>query len=154
MAHQAGSDPTTGKNAPGDAPNTGAPGPTPAPTYKNPSLAPRDFTPGYGTNRYMGASSDTPGKTTTSPLADDLRRQAAKSDAGDLLGEIISKGTGRSNKTADLMSPQTHTVSAEPYPAARGMRSRTSDDGSPGGVVPSHCGTPVFDPTSIRKPGA
>lgn len=138
------------KPAAGDAPNTGAPGPTPAPVkFANPSMAERDFKPGYGTNHDPHPSAIDPGEKAASALADNLRSKAAESDAGDLLGRIAERGTAR-GKAADveLQSPQTRDVDDTPYPTTFGMTGAR-----PGPKVPAKCGASSFDPNSVRKPG-
>jgi hypothetical protein len=97
--------------AKGDAPNTGSPGPTPGPTkkYVNPILTERVEPTGYGQAKNLGPSSVEPGVTETSGLADELRRVAAESDAGDLLAAIADHGTAR-NASVDLQSKQTRDV--------------------------------------------
>jgi hypothetical protein len=138
------------KAAPGDAKNTGAPGPTPAPVkFANPSLNERQFTPGYGTNHFTGASSVTPGGKVTSPLADDLKSKAAEGDAGDLLQAIVEGGTARGKASrVELQAPQTRDIDNTSLPITPGMRSRNGE----GDKVPATCGAPAFDPTQIRKP--
>jgi hypothetical protein len=145
MAYQAGRKVT--QPAKGNAPATGNPGPTPAPVrYANPSMAERDFTPGYGTNHAPGSSSLTPGQKMTSPLADDLKRKAADSDGGDLLQAIVEGGTARGNAArVELQSPQTRSVDSNSLPVSFGMRSRNGDTDK----VPATCGAPVSAP--VRK---
>lgn len=152
MAHQTGSVTIPAK---GDAPSQLGPTPAPVKPYQNPTMKPRDFKGGYGENNYSGPSSLPPGQTMagTGSLSDDLRGKAAESDAGDLLGEIIRGGTGRSNKTADLMSPQTRDIgTAGRVPIHPSMARRSVDEGSPGSSVPS--ALDKSDATPIRKPGA
>jgi len=113
------------KPAKGNAANNGSPGPTPAPVrpYVNPNLSQaRAFSPGYGTNNDPNPSSIEPGTKQTSPLADELRRVAALSDAGDLLGDIAEHGTSRDVSVGDMGAPQTRDVAPEPYPSSFGMR--------------------------------
>jgi len=113
------------KPAKGNAANNGSPGPTPAPvrTYVNPNLEQtRAFAPNYGTNADASPSSVDPGQRVTSPLADELRRVAALSDAGDLVGDIAEHGTSRDVSVGDMGAPQTRDVAPEPYPASFGMR--------------------------------
>jgi hypothetical protein len=101
---------------------------------------------GYGANAYGGASSDAPGKTTTSPLADALRAKAAEGDAGDLLGDIIKHGTARNGSVGEMLAPQTRDVSKDAYPSAHGQVKRGIDSGSPGAVVPTSTGaSPMGD---------
>ena len=131
------------------APATGMPGPTPPPTkFANPSLNERDFQPGYGTNHFTGASSADPGQKVTSPLADDLKAKAAQGDGGDLLQDIVTRGTAR-DTSVELQSPQTRTVDNTPLPTTFGMRSRNGENAT----VPAKTGQAVFDPNSERKPG-
>lgn len=149
MAFQTGKPRAVKAAAKGDAKNTGAPGPTPAPVkFANPSLTERDFAPNYGTNHFTGASSANPGEKVTSPLADNLKAKAAEGDAGDLLQDIIERGTAR-DTSVELQSPQTRVVSNEQLPASFGMRSRVGE----GAKVPATCGFSEFDPNSERKPG-
>lgn len=118
------------KPAKGDAANNGSPGPTPAPVrpYQNPNLAQtRAFSPNYGTNNDPNPSSIEPGTKQTSPLADELRRVAAKSDGGDLLGDIAAHGTSRNVSVGDMQAPQTRDVAPEPYRASFGMRNRNAN---------------------------
>ncbi len=130
--------------AKGDAPNTGAPGPTPSPIkkYVNPILVERVEPTGYGQAKNLGPSSVEPGVTITSPLADELRRVAADSDAGDLIGDIAAHGTAR-NSSVDLKSAQTRDVPSDLQPLAHGMKRQTSPskvgDVSVG-TLPSTCG--------------
>jgi hypothetical protein len=107
---------------------------------------------GYGANAWGGASSDNPGKTTTSPLADALKAKNAEADGGDLLQRIIERGTARGViADVDLQSPQTRDVSRDQYPAAHGQVRRSIDAGSPGGVVPSVTGhSPMADEARRR----
>ncbi len=138
--------------AKGDAPNTGSPGPTPPPTLAETQHM-KDTAYGrtsYGANAYAGRVVANPGKSVTSPLADQLKAKAAEGDGGDLLQTIIEKGTAR-DSTVDLRSPQTRFVSKEQYPATFGHKSHTADAGSPGGMVPSHCGAPVTDDSASRR---
>src|SRR5665213_1780437 len=111
--------------AKGNAANNGSPGPTPAPVrpYTNPRLAQtRAFSPNYGTNNDPNPASVSPGTKTTSPLADELRRVAAKSDAGDLIGAIAQHGTARNGSVGDMQAPQTRDVAPQGYPSSFGMR--------------------------------
>ena len=113
------------KPAKGNAANNGSPGFTPAPvrTYVNPNLEQtRAFSPNYGTNNDASPSSVDPGTKTTSPLADELRRVAAQSDAGDLLADIAMHGTSRDVSVGDMGAPQTRDVSPQGYPPAHGMK--------------------------------
>ena len=153
MAYQNARKPTTGGKAKGDARNTGAPGPTPPPRtkYKQPESGEKFQVVGYGAARNFGPSSADPGVTITSPLADDLRNVAAQGDGGDLLGRIAERGTARGPAAdVELQSPQTRDVDASPYPTAHGMRNRSGE----GAKVPNRLGESVFNPASIRKPGA
>jgi hypothetical protein len=127
---------------------SGAPGPTPAPLrkYVNPVLTERVETPGYGQAKNLGPSSIEPGTTLTSPLADELRRVAALSDAGDLLGDIAAHGTSRDSTVADLGAPQTRDVSQEGYPAAHGMRNPNANPVT----IPDKLGAPSTAP--VRNP--
>jgi hypothetical protein len=114
--------------AKGDAPKTGAPGPTPAPVRKyatDPAVVGRSDSPAYGAAKNIGPSSVDPGTTDTSPLADDLRRVAADSDAGDLIGDIATHGTSR-NTSLDLQSTQTRNVSDQMIAPSHGMKRQTS----------------------------
>jgi len=134
--------------AKGDAPNTGAPGKTPAPTSADLARM-KDVAYGrtsYGGNAYAGRVVADPGKSVTSPLADQLKAKAAESDGGDLLRTIIERGTARGPAAdVELQSPQTRDVSKEPYPSAHGMQQRGIDSGSPGAVVPATTGQPSGD---------
>lgn len=134
MAHQNGRQVT--KPAPGDARNNGAPGFTPPPTkFANPLMAERDFVPSYGSNHSTMPSSLTPGQRTSSPLADDLKRKAAESDGGDLLQTIIERGTARDSANAELLSPQTRTLSPGNVPNHPSMKGASA-----GAKVPNKCG--------------
>lgn len=120
MAHQT-------NRAKGDGPNTGAPGFTPAPTKKfvNPILTERVEPTGYANAKFLGASSVEPGSTVTSDLADELRRVAANSDAGDLIGRIAQRGTARGPAAdVELASPQTRPKKSA-RPTASGAELRT-----------------------------
>lgn len=136
--------------AKGDAPNTGAPGPTPAPTrtYKNPVLTERQEPTGYGI-KDLGPSSTDPGLSRTSPLADELKRVAAEGDGGDVLADIIQRGTAR-DVTSDLGgSPQTRPVSDEGCAPSYGMKLPNMKAGSYG-TLPAKLGAPAVNPA--RKP--
>ena len=99
--------------AEGDAPNTGSPGPTPPPTLAETQHM-KDTAYGrtsYGANAYAGRVVANPGKSVTSPLADQLKAKAAEGDGGDLLQTIIEKGTaarldGRSSLAANPLCEQ------------------------------------------------
>jgi len=144
MAHQTGKRAVTRPSA-GDAPNTGAPGPTPAPTrkYVNPVLVERIEPTGYGQAKNLGPSSVEPGTTNTSGLADELRRVAAESDAGDLLGDIAARGTAR-DASVDLDSKQTRPFTNEQGVATHPNMKRQTTPSKVGDVVvgtlPATCG--------------
>ena len=110
--------------AKGDATGGVRLGPTPAPTTADMARA-KDTAMGrtnYGANAYSGRVVADPGKTVTSPLADQLRAKAAEGDGGDLLGRIISKSTRGPAADLDLQSPQTRQVDATPLKASHGMK--------------------------------
>lgn len=138
--------------AKGDAPNTGAPGKTPAPTTADMARA-KDTAYGrtsYGANAYAGRVVVDPGKSVSSPLADELRRVNAQGDGGDLLGRIISKSTRGPVADLDLQAPQTRPYTAEQkVPTSHGMKP-ANVGGSPSGTVPSKLGKSVAVP--VRKP--
>jgi hypothetical protein len=132
--------------AKGDAPQR-APGPTPAPTrtYKNPVLTERDAPSGYGMSKNLGPSSVEPGTTNTSPLADELKRVNAESDAGDHLQDVIERGTAR-DAMVDLQSLQTRPFTVDQdVPTAHGMKRQTAQSSKPGdvkvGTLPATLGT-------------
>lgn len=108
--------------APGNAANTGAPGPTPAPTVKEKTFGRTN----YGANAFDGPSSITPGKSVTSPLADDLRR--ASNDGEFVLDTVIARGT-----RMDSPDFQMRSISDAGYPPAHGMKNPTA----PGITVPN-----------------
>lgn len=128
---------------------------TPAPTRPAPPdevtelRHPANLRSGLGMNGYSGASSLTPGQQKLSPLAENLQASGEAPD-GLTLDHIIQHGTAR-DSSVDLMSAQTRDVSKERYPATFGHKSRTADAGSPGGMVPSHCGAPVTDDSASRR---
>lgn len=136
--------------AKGDARNNGAPGPTPAPVkkYVEPLPGEKDEVTGYGAARNFGPSSVEPGHTQTSSLADELKRMNALSDAGDHLQDVINHGTAR-NTAVDIgqeTGSQLRNVSAEPYPAAHGMRDRNANPVT----IPDKTGMVESNP--VRKP--
>jgi hypothetical protein len=159
--------------AKGDAPNTGAPGFTPAPTrkYVNPTMRERDPAVGYGNARDPSPSSFDPndpqgygqkdggpvsvdpGVSRTSPLADELRRVAAESDAGDLLGDIAAHGTAR-DVSVDLQSLQTRPYSTDQKVGTTPGMKRQTTPSKVGdvtvGKLPAKSGTPAAQP--VRKP--
>ncbi len=115
-------------------------GPTPAPVkkYANPVLTERVEPTGYGMAKNLGPSSVEPGTTNTSPLADELKRVNAMSDAGDELQNIIERGTAR-DSMVDLQSLQTRPYDdKQDVPTTPGMRSRNHE----GGTVPAKLGVP------------
>ncbi len=155
MAHQTAR--AVKSAAKGDAKNTGAPGPTPAPVkkYVNPPVVERQEVVGYGGSKNLGPSSTDPGVTITSPLADELRRVAALSDAGDLLGDIAQHGTARNVSAGDMMAPQTRDVPSDLRNVHPNMTRQTKQSSKPGDVVvgtlPATCGaTSAAQP--VRKP--
>jgi hypothetical protein len=105
-------------------PKSGATNKTPAPTHYV-----RDADNAYGMNGYRGASSVTPGQTTTSPLADELRR--AQNDGQDVLGTVIAKGVAKDDKVGTF---QERSESDKPYPITHGHH---KPSGSPDGSVPA-----------------
>jgi hypothetical protein len=127
MAHQVGNRPVK-VPAKGDAKNTGSPGPTPAPTSAELALK-RDTSMGrtsYGANAWDGRTAADPGKSVSSPLADQLRAKNGEAD-GDLLGRIIERGSSRAVVAdVDLQSPQTRQVDATPLPTTHGMKGATA----------------------------
>ncbi len=146
MAYQNGVKPVK-KAAAGDAPNTGAPGFTPPPVERSRSFGREN----YGSNAYDGRVVDDPKQRTTSPLADALESAQHAGSDGVTLADIRQRGVGkRVIADIDLASPQTRDVSKEQYPAVAGHKSRQSDEGSPGGTVPSHCGAAVDDSAERR----
>lgn len=144
MAYQVHKNRAITQPARGNAPNTGAPGPTPGPTkkYQNLVLTERDEPTGYGQAKNLGPSSVEPGVTITSPLADELRRVAADSDAGDLIGAIAEHGTAR-NSSVDLKSPQTRDVPSDlrnVHPAMRRQTTPSKVGDVVVGELPKTCG--------------
>jgi hypothetical protein len=144
MAYQVHKNRAVTTAAKGDAPNTGAPGATPSPTrkYQNPLLVERVEPTGYGQAKNLGPSSVEPGVTETSGLADELRRVAADSDAGDLLGDIAAHGTSR-NSSVDLQSKQTRDVPDDlrnVHPAMKRQTTPSKVGDVVVGSLPATCG--------------
>ena len=130
----------------GDAASTGAPGPTPPPTAGQLALQ-KDTSYGrqsYGANAYGGRVVADPGKTVTSPLADQLRSKAAEGDGGDLLGDIIQHGSARNVSAGETMAPQTRDVPDDLRNVHPAMKRQTTQSPKPGDVVvgelPKTCG--------------
>jgi hypothetical protein len=125
---------------------TAGPVVTPSPTQPD-----KDTTFGrrnYGANAFGGASSVSPGKTVTSPLADNLK---ASGDDG-LLDTIAQRGV-RDNvantQTRDISGTAPHGQKPSGnVPPAFGHRSRTL--GQEGGKVPNNAAPRPVAP--IRKP--
>jgi hypothetical protein len=117
-------------------PKTVAPVRRPAPDEVTAIRAPTH--PGYGMNGDTNRSSTSPGELVQSPLAQNLEDSA---DSENLLNQIRHGGN------AELQSPQTRTVSAEPYPTAHGHH---APNASPSGTVPAKFGASASAPA--RKP--
>jgi hypothetical protein len=94
------------------APTSGPINKTPAPVAKEKTFGRES----YGSNAFDGPPSIAPGKTVTSPLADDLKQHAGS------LGDVIANGTAK-----PAPDWQTRDVSSAPLPAAHGMRSRNRE---------------------------
>jgi hypothetical protein len=136
--------------AKGNTGNTAGPVKTPAPDAIS---APRSGSgQGYGANGPVGnASSVAPGKRVVSTLAQNLEQSS--DDGEGVLQTVIERGA-----RMDDTNFQTRVISDKGYPAAHGMRSRTSDYGSPGGTVPAKtdaasAAVPGYG-KPVRKPGA
>ena len=115
-------------NAKGNAADTGTPV-TPAPTKSAmPDLVSKVRAPsqqGYSQNGPANPSSIAPGTQLLSPMAQVLKE--AQDDGEHALDAIIAHGT------RGAPTWETRPVSDKGYPPAHGMKSRASDDGSPGG---------------------
>ncbi len=133
----------------GDAPSQKI-GPTPAPVkkYVNPILTERVEPTGYAMAKNLGPSSVEPGTSNTSPLADELKRVNAQSDAGDELQNIIESGTAR-DSMVDLQSLQTRPYDdVQDVPTTPGMRNRNNE----GGTIPAKLGDSA--PPDPKDPNA
>jgi hypothetical protein len=128
--------------AKGNGPNTGMPK----------SVAPDEISSvrsptgqSYGMNGPHGnASSVAPGKRVISPLAANL--ESSVDDDG-VLQTVINRGARMDDKNF-----QTRVIDDKGYPAAHGMRSRTSDYGSPGGTIPVKTGAASETVPGYGKP--
>jgi hypothetical protein len=157
--------------AKGDAKGGVKIGPTPAPVrkYRNPILTERTEPLTYGGAKNLGPSSVSadpndphgygqrdlgpvsvdPSQTRTSPLADELKRVAAEGDGGDVLQDVIERGTAR-DVTSDLGgSPQTRAVSDKGLAPSFGMKLPNMKAGSYG-TLPAKLGATTATP--VRKP--
>jgi hypothetical protein len=114
---------------------------TPAPTTADMARA-KDTAYGrtaYGGNAYAGRVVADPGKSVSSPLADELKRVNAQGDGGDALQTIIERGAhgGPDWQTRDIGNGNVPT-----HPDMRGA--------SPGPKVPAKTGFSESQP--VRKP--
>ena len=141
------------KAAVGDAPATGMmktpppvrpPAPDEVSEIRHPSLQT------HGMNGPNNPSSVPPG--VGGPLSALGKNLKASVDDDGLLDRIAQRGVGKGViADVDLQSPQTRDVSKEQYPSVHGQTRRQSDEGSPGGTVPSACGAPVTDDWAARR---
>jgi hypothetical protein len=122
-------------------PNAG-PVKTPAPEARDTSFGRQN----YGSNAFGGPSSIAPGRSVTSPLADDM--------AGDdeALATVISKGAGLED---NIVNEQTRDVPLTNVPDSVGMasaRRRQGDYANVGrsGSIPAKLGTAEENP--VRQP--
>jgi hypothetical protein len=122
-----------------------------APDSVSSPRAPQNSRSGLGLNGYAGASSLESGTFTRSPLADNM----VDSVNDPVLGEILSKGTARSNTTGETMAPQTRDVGKSGLPDAMGMESARARQPSsakfsaiPATLDKSTQGDPVRQPES------
>jgi hypothetical protein len=118
---------------------------TPAPDEvtqpRHPSAA------GLGMNNFTGRSSDDPGKSTRSALAQNLMESS--DDGENVLGRIISGGL--TGKRGDALPAQDKQNWQERQESAAGYRPAFGCDGrvkNPSEVVPPTCG---FNPNTGRK---
>lgn len=136
MSIQTGKRPST-TAARGDKADTGTPV-TVAPVKKwAPSTNVKQFAPGYGTNLDPSPSSVEGART--SGLADELRRVAANSDAGDLLGKIIERGCRMNSDTDD--GQRLSDIGEKASPVHPNMKAPNSS-----GTVPTKLGASAAPP--------
>jgi hypothetical protein len=124
-------------------PNAG-PVKTPPPQARDTSFGRQN----YGSNAFGGPSSIAPGRSVTSPLADDL------SGDDEALATVISKGAGLEDNT---LNTQTRDVPITNVPDGIGMESARSRQGDyanvgRGGSIPAKLGTAQETSAPVRKP--
>ncbi len=145
------------KPAAGNAKNTGAPGPTPAPLSEASLALAKDRSMGrenYGSNAYDGKVYADPGKTTTSPLADELKT-FAQTDGE--LDRVIAKGTARQDesitgqlrKIADGNVPNHPHMNTSKFPAQNMTTGQMGHKGNSRGAYPSN-----YQHRTVGKPTA
>jgi hypothetical protein len=139
--------------AKGDAARTGMPVTPSAKTFvAGPDIIsqPRVGGGAYGENGYTGASSVPVNKQPISPMAASLK--AAQEGTSPAVERARAIRGGDDWQTRDLRSKS--DKNREPSPIHPSMKRRGVADGSPGATVPATTGASVFNPNSIRKPGA